>query len=135
MGFTHKCAIASLRRMFPCVVGFNREQYIILIKQRGKKYGTILNEYLLFLLETDLREDVYAKMHNASLLSQMDIIDAYFNYLKDVPRQDSDFPIRTENCIEIVEKYTGKTVDLTQYRFCENQISNAYCMIFNKSSN
>ena len=61
----HKQVIRYLQSIYPQVDGFNRQKYIDIIKRKNTK--SMNHDYLLFLLQTDLVEEIYAKKYKAIL--------------------------------------------------------------------
>ena len=120
----HKQVIRYLQSIYPHVDGFNRQKYIDIIKKKNTK--SIRHDYLLFLLQTDFVEDTYAQKYKAVFVNIKDIVVAYIYHLL----YNKNTPIGLINCIDIIESYTGLTVDLRQYKQCHNLISKAYSIYY-----
>ena len=70
----HKQVIRYLQSIYPQVDGFNRQKYINIIKRKNTK--SMNHDYLLFLLQTDLVEEIYAKKYKAIFVNIKDIVIA-----------------------------------------------------------
>lgn len=120
----HKQVIQYLQSIYPQVDGFNRQKYIDIIKRKNTK--SMNHDYLLFLLQTDLVEEIYAKKYKAIFVNIKDIVVAYTYHLL----YNKNIPLGLYNYIDIIETYTGHTVDLRQYKQCYILISKAYSIYY-----
>jgi hypothetical protein len=120
----HKQVILYLQSIYPQVDGFNRQKYIDIIKKKNTK--SIRHDYLLFLLQTDLVEETYAKKYEAIFVDIKEVVVAYIYHLL----YNKNIPLGLSNYINIIETYTGHTVDLRQYKQCYNLISKAYSIYY-----